>query len=130
MVDGMAAKNSLNAIQFQYSPFDATDDSAEITALDAITGLKVGNMAWSEKQLEHVSVNPAYQRQGLATEMWKRAGQAHKDQPFHYPKPVPSRFRTKPGDEWAWSVYSKGLSERPGPNDYDWDEDEPNHEES
>lgn len=126
----MSAKNSLNAIQFHYSPFDETDDSAEITALDVITGLKVGNMAWSEKQLEHVSVNPAYQRQGLATEMWKRAKQAHQDQPFHYPEPIPSRFRTKPGDEWAWAVYNKGLSDRPGPNDYDWDEDEPNHEES
>jgi GNAT superfamily N-acetyltransferase len=120
----MSAKNSLNAIQFHYSPFNEDEDSAEITAFDVNTGLKVGNLAWSEKQLEHVSVSPAYQRQGIATEMWKRAMQAHKNQPLHYPKPIPSRFRTKPGDEWAWSIYNKNLSERPEPNDYNWDEDE------
>lgn len=123
----MAAKDSISRIQFRYSPYKqqgSLSGYAEINAIDANTGKKIGNIAWGEEQLENVSINEPYQRQGVATEMWMRAQQAAKEQPFHYPQPRHSQARTKEGDRWAWSLYNRGLSERPKPNDEDWETDE------
>jgi len=130
----MAAKNSLNAIQFHHTPPRlpkknqsewTIKDDARIAAVDVNTGREVGSLLWNDDQLENVYVDPAYQRKGIATEMWKQASQLSQDQPFHYPPPYHSRTRTPEGDEWAWSIYGRGLSEKPpeleSPEEYGWD---------
>lgn len=83
----------------------------------------VGAMQWSENKLQEIDVHPKYQRQGIATQMWVRAQQAHTDAPYHFPKPEPSDFRTKDGDEWAQALYGRGLSEEP-PENTMWTSDE------
>lgn len=75
-----------------------------------------GYMEWDEDELRDVTVLDQYQRRGLATEMWKRANEAHKEAPFHFPEPKPSNFRTQAGDQWAQALHSRGLSPKPPEN--------------
>lgn len=105
--------------QFRYilAPPSQKDDDAVLEAHDE-HGL-VGVMQWTEDKLQEVDVDPRRQRQGIATQMWVRAQQAHRDAPYHFPEPKPSDFRTQSGDVWAQSLYRKGLSEEPPYNTMD-----------
>jgi GNAT superfamily N-acetyltransferase len=63
----------------------------------------IGTMSWSKKGIHNVEVDPQYQRQGIATELWNRGHQeAASNRSVVAPKHSPDR--TDAGDAWAKSV--------------------------
>jgi GNAT superfamily N-acetyltransferase len=66
------------------------------------SGRPVGTMVWSEKHVESVTVEPAYQRKGIATALWQSA-KALAEQ-GKAPPPLHSRDQTKQGKAWARRV--------------------------
>lgn len=89
----------------------------------------VGEMTWSgfdsDKHgvLEHVGVDPQFQRHGIATAMWNFARRLSEEDPSIH-KVIPSNFRTRAGDEWAHELWRKGLSEAPPDNTMDPDDED------
>lgn len=64
----------------------------------------VGTMGLDEKgRIQHIETHPEMRRQGLATKLYKFAGELHEDIPS-IPAPVHSTMRTKSGDKWARAV--------------------------
>lgn len=128
----MAASDNLNPVLFGFRVTlkpDRTDPSIEVTDPQ---GEWVGHLSWEshndpknwrEGNIADVDVHPNYQGRGIATAMWQRAQQAHRDSPWHYPKPTHSSFRTPEGDAWAYSLHRKGLAPEPPDNRMEWDED-------
>lgn len=110
--------------RFVLQPPETVGDDAIIEAHHTANNDWAGTLQWGEKKVQEVDVASKYGRQGLATEMWKRAQQAHKDAPYHFPEPRPSNTRTREGDEWAWSLHRKGLSPEPPHNEWDDDIDD------
>lgn len=103
--------------QFRFVMRPATDGVATITAHDtSAKGDLAGYIEWDSDELRDVMSMDNYQRKGLATELWKKAQQAHKESPFHYPEPKPSVWRTRSGDQWSQSLHARGLSPTPPPN--------------
>jgi len=138
----MAAKNHLNSALFgaykvTYGPKQEPDrDFYPSNPFIEVTDHKgnfVGKLSWTnpktspelaytyEGRIIDVEVARKHRRKGIATEMWKLAEQLNKQQPWHYPKPKHSDYRTPKGDEWAWSMYDRGLSAEPPDNTYDED---------
>lgn len=110
--------------QFRFTIHPAKDGPAVVdvhdtTLSDTENKNLVGYMEWDEDELRDIAVLDPYQRRGVATEMWKKGQQAHKEMPFLFPQPKHSPLRTQSGDQWAQSVYKKGLSAEPPENTMD-----------
>lgn len=125
----MAAKDNLNPILFNFN-VELNPHEPSITVSDK--GKWVGSLYWNrDSKLEKwrsgavdtVDVDPDYQGKGIATAMWQRAQQAHQDEPWHYPEPQHSSFRTPEGDAWARSLHRKGLAGEPPDNRMEWDDE-------
>ena len=131
----MAASDHLNKILFNYQvSLDPDPNWPEINVRDQY-GAEVGSLIWTgtagakyedwrEGNVDHVEVHPALQRKGIATAMWLRAQQAHRDEPWFYPEPTHSTFRSEDGDAWSHSLHARGLSGEVPDNRMDWDEDD------
>jgi hypothetical protein len=59
--------------------------------------------------VEDVYVKEEHQNKGIATGMWKHAQEVGLN-PSH------SMTRSQAGDDWSWSLYRKGLAEKPPEN--------------
>lgn len=128
----MAARHSLNNIQFRITPYDGYSDepSPAVHARDVVNNKHVGYLSWNSYGggVSTVDVDPKYRNRGIATHMWELAQQAHKDAPFHYPEIEHSTFRSVEGDAWAHSLWEKGLAGEVPYNDMNDDPDDPDYD--
>ena len=89
----------LNHIQFRYSTVDFGERRPQ-HRIEAVLGDRtIGRLGWHgvTHRVTYLDVEPEYSRQGIATEMWKRAQQIR-------PKPKHSPDRTAMGNAWAKKV--------------------------
>jgi len=96
----MAARDHLSDFQFHTNPLN--QGLAEVSAYHG--NKHVGSLEWGEDEVEFIQVDPSYRRQGVATELWKRANEAHKTDPSQFPKPVHSKELTPKGRLWVKSL--------------------------
>lgn len=119
----MAASEHLNPVLFGFNveihPNKSTYGNPFINVSDPKGGY-VAELEWNKDngRVANVDVDYDYQGTGIATAMWQRAQQAHREAPWHYPDIRPSTHRTEEGDHWAHSLHLKGLSEPPPINEY------------
>ncbi len=112
----MTALDNVNDIQFDHAV--SNDNHHVITATRTIRGGShdededevVGQLDWHRKtgRIAMVEVDPAFQRQGIATHMHK-LGQEFSPTPQH------SNDRTNKGTAWAKSVGGKLPRLKPAP---------------
>lgn len=100
---------ALNSNQFRmhYEPAKY-DKEHRIRAYHPSTKKWVGSMVWAsqypdEGPLRNIDVDPEYQRQGVATSMWRFAQQLGQ-RSSRVPSPIHSTERTPEGDAWARST--------------------------
>lgn len=94
----MSASDHLGQ-QFRLSHTDFSHEDRESHMLEAHTGngRKLGVMTWKDGMVGSVSVKPAWQRQGMATQMWNRASEIT-------PGLSHSGNRSDEGNAWAQKV--------------------------
>jgi len=102
----MPADEHLSGVQFVVKHHLASETglSMSLHRVSAMVGERqVGTMSWKRTGVENIEVDPAHRRQGIASELWRRAHEEAASSP-HVVAPKHSKDRTDAGDAWARSV--------------------------
>ena len=105
----MSAQDNLSGEQFKdysfkFTPGQDTESELSLHRVDALhKGKSVGFLDWHpylrEGELQHIEVDPAHRRKGLATAMWNFAKTQEGGDELHH-----GRERTDEGEAWAKST--------------------------
>jgi len=88
-----------------------TATSHELSALHNKTEIGFIQLGHSG-EINHVEVEPEWQRKGIATRLWLEAEKQGLN-------PEHSSIRSQEGDAWAQGIYKKGIGHEPPPNEAD-----------
>lgn len=77
------------------------------------SGGTIARMHWDEDGvIGNIDVENKHRRKGIATKMWQFAQDLSQQDPT-IAQIRHSTTRTPLGDQWAWAIHKKGLSEKP-----------------